>query len=377
MIRDPLALVAVIVGITALAFRLAERFGWAAKTGATLLVIAFGAVLSNLDLVAAQSPVYGMISGPVTSLAIAWLLFAVDLRSLRAAGPRMLQGFGLAVTATVAGGLVAFAVVGRFFPDAGWKLAGVMVGTYSGGGLNFVSVGRALELPESLFVAATAADNVVTALWLGATLLLPLWLVRFYPAAPASDVAESPRADDPMSRPDPMHGAAHFGVADLSVLVTAALAVVLAAELTGQLTPRVPTVIWLTTYALIGAQLPAIRRLQGSMQLGTFALHLFFAVLGIGSRVQEILVVGVEVFYFAALVVLVHGVVFLVLARAFRFDVDTTVVASQAAVGGPSTAMAMAVSRGRPDLTLPGAMAGLLGYALGTYAGLAVGWLLR
>lgn len=371
MIQDPLALTVVIVGITALAFWLARSFDWAGRVGATLLVIVFGAVLSNLDLVAAHSVVYGMISGPITSLAIVWLLFAVDLRSLRAAGARMLGAFGLALAATVAGGFVAFALVGSAFPTDGWKLAGVMVGTYSGGGLNFVSVGRALEMPESLFVAATAADNVVTALWLGATLLLPLWIGRFYPASKA---LASP-ADTAVR--DPMQGAVRLSVGSLTLLAGSGLGIVLAAERTALLTPQVPVVIWLTTYALLAAQLPFVRRLQGSLQLGILALHLFFAVLGIGSRVQEIYAVGIEVFWFAALVVLVHGVIFLGLARVLRYDIDMTIVASQAAVGGPSTAMAIAVARGRADLTLPGAMAGLLGYAVGTYAGLTVAWLLR
>jgi uncharacterized membrane protein len=371
MIHDPLALAATVVGITALAFHVAGRFHWAGRIGATLCVIAFGAVLSNLDLVAPRSPVYDLISGPITSLAIVWLLLAVDLRSLRSAGPRMLGAFGLAVAATVTGGLAAFAAFGRFFPDSGAKLAGVFVGTYSGGGLNFVSVGRELDLPSALFVAATAADNVVTALWLVATLLLPIWLGRFFPASrrPVEEVG-APRGVDPLA------GEVRLSVPRLATLVALGLGIVLVAERLGELTPRVPSVIWLTSLALACAQLPAVRRLEGSLQLGTLALHLFFAVLGIGSRVQEIVAVGIEVFYFAALVVLVHGVLFLTLARVFRFGIDTAVIASQAAVGGPSTAMALAVAHGRTDLTLPSAMAGLLGYAVGTYAGLAVAWAL-
>ena len=370
MIQHPLALTTVIVGVTALAFWLAGRFGWAAKVGATLLVIAFGAVLSNLDLVASRSPVYGLISGPVTSLAIVWLLFAVDLKSLRAAGPRMLQAFALAVLSTTVGGLAAFALFGDHFPGAAAELAGVMVGTYSGGGLNFVAVGRELDLAESLFVAATAADNVVTALWLALSLMLPVWLRRLYPA--------QRHVPDPADGPaDPMHGAASFSVGELATLGALGLALVLAAERLAAWAPAVPGILWLTTLALLCAQLRWVRRLSGAMQLGTLALHLFFAVLGIGSRGREILAVGVEVFYFTALVVLVHGVLFLILARLRGLDIDTTVVASQAAVGGPSTAMAMAVSRRRPDLTLPGAMAGLAGYAVGTYAGLLVAWALR
>jgi uncharacterized membrane protein len=139
----------------------------------------------------------------------------------------------------------------------------------------------------------------------------------------------------------------------------------------------VPSVVWLTTYTLAVAQLPPVRRLQGSLHLGTLALNLFFVVIGIGSRVAEILAVGLEVFYFTAAVVLIHGLVVFGAARLARLDVETTAVASQAAVGGPSTAMALAIARRRPGLALPGLMVGLLGYAVGNYLGLAVAYAVR
>jgi uncharacterized membrane protein len=371
MIEDPLALLVVIFAITALAFWLARRFTWAGKVGASLLVIVFGAVLANLDLVPASSVVYSMLGGPVTSLAIVWLLFAVDLRDLKIAGPRMLGAFLIGVAGTATGALVAFALFGDFFPDDGWRLAGVMTGTYSGGSINFVSVGRSVDLSGSLFAAATAADNVVTTLWVGATLLLPVWLRRFYPPPRESPAGEGAGFEDPM------HAPVSLSVLDVLLLTVLGLLLVLAAERTALLTPGVPSVIWLTTFALLVAQLPPVRALQGSIQLGTLALHLFFAIIGIGSRVDQMLEVGVQVFYFTVVVVAVHGVVLFVAARLVKLDAETTSVASQAAVGGPSTAIALAVARRRPELALPGAMVGLLGYALGTYAGVAVAYLLR
>jgi uncharacterized membrane protein len=112
----------------------------------------------------------------------------------------------------------------------------------------------------------------------------------------------------------------------------------------------------------------------GALHLGTLALNLFFVVIGIGSRVAEILAVGIEVFWFTAAVVLIHGLVTFTAARLVRLDVETTAVASQAAIGGPSTAMALAIARHRPQLALPGLMVGLLGYAVGNYLGLAMAY---
>ena len=51
---------------------------------------------------------------------------------------------------------------------------------------------------------------------------------------------------------------------------------------------------------------------------------------------------------------------------------SNALVASQAAVGGPSTALALAAGLDRDDLAVAGIALGLLGYVIGTYLGVAV-----
>ncbi len=92
---------------------------------------------------------------------------------------------------------------------------------------------------------------------------------------------------------------------------------------------------------------------------------------------DEILRVGPEVLYITALVVFVHGIIVYGGGWLARLDIGTASVASQAAVGGPSSALALAIARDWPRLALPGIAVGLLGYAVGTYAGLGVAWLVR
>lgn len=375
MIADPLLLSALVAGVAALAFWLDFRFRAMSRIGASLLAILFGAILSNAGLVPVESPVYDAIGGPVTSLAIAWLLLAVSLGDLRRAGPRMVAAFGLAVAGTALGAFVgALLFAGAFGPDT-WRLAGTLTGTYSGGSVNFVAVGRGLGLPDRLFAGATAADNLTTGLWLGATLLLPVWLGRFYPTS----VPEPAEGEDDGGGHDhhPFFRKRGVSTLDLAVLLATGLALLAAAGWAGSLVPAVPSVLWLTTFALVVGHLPPFREPRGAMQLGTLALHLFFVVIGMHSRVAEIVAVGAEVFLYTLLVVGVHGVVVFGGGRLLRFDIGTIAVASQAAVGGPSSALAVAVSREWRALVLPGIIVGLLGYAVGNYLGFAVGGLVR
>ena len=385
MITSPLALAALIAAATAVAFVLDRRVPVLSKVGASLMAIVLGALLSNFGLVPPDSPVYGVVSGPVTSLAIAWLLLSVNLADVKKAGGRMLGAFGLAVTGTALGAFVGALLFGSFLGEDTWRLAGTLTGTYSGGSLNFVAVGRGLELPDRLFAGATAADNVTTGLWLGAVLLLPLWIGRFYPPVPGAeeeDGGEARAHPDPGAADEPVAAHPFFSrdpvsTLDLSVLLATGVLLILASEAVGRWVPQVPSVLWLTTFALAVGQLPVFRTPRGALQLGVLALHFFFVVIGIHSRVVEIVAVGVEVFFYTLVVVGFHGLVVYGVGRLLRFDVGSLSVASQAAVGGPSTALAVAVSREWKGLVLPGIIVGLLGYALGNYLGFAVGWAVR
>lgn len=388
MIESPLALVTVIAAATALAFWLDHRIPALGKVGASMLALIFGAILSNTGLVPVRSGVYDAVFGPVTSVAIAWLLLSVNLRDLRKAGPRMVGAFGVAVVGTVLGAFAAAAVYGARFGEDTMRMAGALTGTYSGGSVNFVSVGRELGLSGALFAGLNAADAVVTGLWLAACLVLPMWIGRFYaPVRDGDDEIASPRAEAESAAATAAESErnarhpyfAREGLSALSVanLVAAGLILVFVSEWLGEAWPRVPAILWLTTLALALGHSPLFRDARGAMQLGAVGLHFFFVLIGIVSRWSEIAAVGVEVFLFTLIVVAVHAVFVLGVGRLLRLDIGTVAVASQAAVGGPSSALAVAISRQWRHLVLPGVVVGLLGYAVGTYFGFAVAAALR
>ena len=78
--------------------------------------------------------------------------------------------------------------------------------------------------------------------------------------------------------------------------------------------------------------------------LSYFALHLFFIVIGAGSDVREVVAAGPWLFFYMILIILIHAVVVYGIGWLARFDLATVTLASQAAVGGPGSALALGMA---------------------------------
>lgn len=98
-------------------------------------------------------------------------------------------------------------------------------------------------------------------------------------------------------------------------------------------------------------------------------------VRSLGSVLTAIVITAV--FYYTLIVVGIHGLLLFGVGRMLRLDLATLTVASQANVGGPASAMAIATARGYRDHVVPGVAVGLLGYAVGNYTGFAVAGVMR
>lgn len=103
-----------------------------------------------------------------------------------------------------------------------------------------------------------------------------------------------------------------------------------------------------------------------------FAVYLFLAVIGALCDVDALMEIGplgVSLLAFVAVTVTVHGLIVYSAAAALKIDPELASVASQANVGGGTSALALARSLGRSDLVLPAILVGSLGMAVGTYLG--------
>lgn len=376
MIRDPLGVFLVLVGIVCLAVWLESRFRVARSLSAGLMCLVFGMAASNSGLLPGNAPAYNQLGTIWVNAAIVLILLSVDLSTVRQAGREMLSAFGLGAVGTMLGAVLATALLGGAIGAETWKLTGQFTGTYIGGGANFYALAGAFGTDSNLLSAAVAADVIVTALWLIACLALPALLSRNRRPAAANTVERDP--DAPLTLEQRLKESGEsLRVFDFFALAAIALGVMTAARLLGGWIPLIPSVLWLTTMALALGHTPVVRRLRGAPVLGYAVLLLFLAGNGAQSLVSAMLAAGPALFLFAAITVGVHGAVIFGVGRLLGWNAGTLAVASQANVGGAASAVAIASARGYGDRLLPGIAVALAGYAVGNYLGYGMGMLSR
>lgn len=376
MITDPTAVFFVLAAVVALALVLERRWHVFRSFGAAFVGILLGMILSNTGVLPGSSPAYDFLVGPAVSAGIVLILLSVDVRTIVKAGPRMLAAFAIgAVGSTVGAATAALLLAGQVGPET-WKLAGQYAATYTGGGANFAAVGAALGTSGDLFAAGVAADVIVTAVWMAICLTAPVVVSR-----------ARGRGDEVIDRPDVGEAGGRLyasvgavDILDIGLLAVIVLGTLWASGLLGQAIDGIPAILWLTTIALLLAQIPRVGRIRGAGVIGNWLVLLFLASNGAKSVVANIVAIGPSVMWFALVTVGVHGVIIFGLGLLVRLDPRTLAVASQANVGGSASAMALASARGWASDLLPGIAVGLLGNAAGNYIGIAVaavvrGWL--
>ena len=356
-----------------LAARAAERRSllptWLSGIIACYLV---GIVVTNLRIWPIDGALLEQIAGLSMLVGLPLLLFSVRIKeALRYAGP-MLLGFGLCcVSGLLCTGVVGYTMAGSV-PDA-WKVAGMLVGLYTGGTPNVQSIGLALDAPAGYLVLVQASDVLLGGAYLlGLITFLPALYAKFFRVddmdGPAQEVeTEADRSEVIVIRPGRQLAAA---------VVVIAAATGCTYLLVGGLGNLTVVILLLTSFALLASTLPTVRNLGDPYPLGEYFILVFSVALGLLADFRELAENGKDLLWFSFLALSSTTALHLLASRLFDLDRDTVILSSVAGFYGPVFVVQVAAALGRRKLMAAGIAVSLFGFGIGNYLGIALAYLL-
>ena len=136
--------------------------------------------------------------------------------------------------------------------------------------------------------------------------------------------------------------------------------------------------VWITTISVAFATLceKQVSKMAGSQEIGTYLIYLFLFVIGVPANIMVVLTEAPLLLVLTFIMVVVNMIFCFVSAKLFKFNLEDAIIASNANIGGPTTAAGMAISQGWSALVGPAMLIGTLGYVIGNYAGTIVGIIL-
>ena len=395
-------LFAILVVIAAVSIRLEQRFLWAARVSACVLCLVFAMVLANLRVIPTDAPAYDFIWSYLVPLAIPFLLFQADFRKIWRESGRMFGIYLLASLGTAAGGVLAYLLLkNRIGVSEAKSALAMFVGTYVGGSVNLVAMADATGAGKNLVSAAIVADNLLMVLYFFVLAALPAsgWILRNYRhpiidrrariESSEEELAEvkknhqthkSRAAEYWKARPVSLSDlATGFAAACMIVAVSKMLAGFFEGAIAGEgfavsllrgLLGNQYLLITTITTALATFFPNFFGNISGAREVGTFLIHIFFAVIGVPASIALIIRDAPLLLLFAAVIVFMNLVFSLVFGKLFRYSIEEITVASNANIGGPTTAAAFAIAKGWHSLIFPAILIGTLGYVIGNYYGI-------
>ena len=372
--ENTLILWSIILVIATFAIFLENRYTIVAKISGAIMALIIALLLSNFNIIPLESKVYDDVWGYVVPIAIPLLLFQCDIKKIWKESGRLAIIFLLSSVGTMLGAVVGFYLLREYIPTLN-NIAGTMTASYIGGGVNFVAVQTALNLDKQLASALIVSDNLLMVLYFFVLIIIPT-IPFFNKHFKREYKNEIKNIDDKkeLKRPITLEDVAfNFTISVLIVAISFGLSDLILSKDRGYLINFLANkYILLTSITVILATVFSnfFKKLIGSQEIGTFLIYIFFAVIGIPASIKSIVVNSPLLLVFCAIMVIINMFITFVFAKLFNFTLEEAILVSNANIGGPTTATAMAISKGWTKYIAPVMLVGTLGYVVGTYAGL-------
>lgn len=395
---DTWSLMVILCAGVAFSIWLEQKYNWASKISGAIIALIIAMVLANVGIIPISCPLYDdVVWGIVVPMGIPLLLLQCNIKKIWKETGRMLVIFLIGAVGTFVGAFIAYYALRAPFGNAQdlAKVAAMMTGSYIGGGVNFAAMASQYAAGDDLTAAATVADNLLMAAYF--FVLIAFAGMRFFRKNfqhPHIDEVESGTSnrDSAQTQAAAFWSRKDISLKDIAFNFAYCIAIVWLSKLVAGgikgLVPADPNpfldfvgkflgsqYVWITTFSVMVATYmdKQVAKLHGSQEIGTYLIYLFLFVIGVPANIYTVVTKSPLLLVLTAIMVIVNMLFCFGAAKLFHFDLEDAIIASNANIGGPTTAAGMAISQGWAKLVGPAMLIGTLGYVIGNYAGTIVG----
>lgn len=342
-------------------------------------------VISEDDIVANNIALMQDTLQAIGVLAFPLLLFSLNIRRWLKYAKEGFISMALALVSIIVIIITGYLIFSNVVPDA-WKIGGMLVGVYTGGTPNMVSLKLALDVESTEFIMANTYDMVVGAVTIiffitagprvFRSFLRPFKKLDEGNNAECADVAEAESFEDysGMFRKQVLHRLLKgLGLAILILAASVGLSILIFGEI------KDPVVILtITTLSIIASLFAWVNRIEKTFQLGMYFVLIFSLLVASMADLGAIFTIGMlNLLGFVTWCYLGSLLLHLLLSVIFRIDADNYLITTTAFVYSPPFVPVVASALKNKDLIITGITVGIIGYVIGNYLGVALAYFMR
>ncbi|HHU46534.1 MAG TPA: DUF819 family protein [Bacteroidales bacterium] len=371
-----------------------RKYGWVRSVGTVILAYAVGIIMAlagvippmeytDPETLEVSKTLMGKIQTWVMNitvpLAIPLMLFSSDFRLWTKSLPKTI----LALVGGVISIIVAVVAGFFLFRNSGIEdinnVAAMMTAIYTGGTLNFFALGSALQVDPNTITLTYTFEMLVT-------FPLILFIVGggykvFRKILPFKDESTDINInmdieDDVFENYKGMFSRKTFPKMMIGLLISIVMLIIgagLSLAITGKLNELI-IILTITTLAIAASFSKYVRTLPKTFELGMFFILIFSVVVASQFDIYSVNTSALSMLWFILFIMLTSVVLHLILSRIFKVSGDLFTVAHIGLLCSPPFIPPIVAAMGNRKVLISGIVIGLIGYAIGTYLGVAISY---
>jgi len=350
------------------------------KIGPVLLCYIAGITLGNIGILPDNAKTIQDIGSNVAIvLGIPLLLFTINVKTWFKLAGKALLSFTLGSIAVVIIVFIGYMIFKQSIPQA-WKIAGMLIGVYTGGTPNLAAIKEALQVDSTTFVIVHTYDTVFSMLYiLFLVSIAQRIFLKFLPAfSVVNDEEKNAKTDEDIKLYGDIFTRKYFPQLIIALFLSL-LAVAISFGISlifPQLYQTMIVILALTTVAILFSLSSYVHNLKRTFQFGMYLIYIFCTIVGSMVNVDNLIHINIALLIYVFIAIfgslLLHGI----FCKIFSIDADTYIITSVAGICSPPFVPVVADALHNKYIILSGITTGVIGYAIGNYLGITLGYLM-